>query len=259
MTEEGRGAVPWILGPMRNEVEGVVTEPLATGYRTMADVAYTALRRRILSGDLPAGQRIDQDAEARRLEASRMPIREALRRLEAEGLVEVTRHRGARVRPLSVDDLEDLYVLRIAVETVAGRLGAERISAGALEQMRNLMPEMESIVLRVDPVAWLEVDWTFHSTLYASARHPRLLHTIQGLWEEVGRYRKLGLARREELETSLGEHRAIIAACEQHDGLEAERVIRRALERSQGTLPHLLRQTGFGEDAVVDSASNSEP
>ena len=93
--------------------------PEPDGYRTVADLAYARLRQRILSGELAPGSRIDQDAEADRLLASRMPVREALRRLESEGLVEIVRHRGALVRGLSVSDLEDLYVLRIALEGVA--------------------------------------------------------------------------------------------------------------------------------------------
>ncbi len=223
--------------------------PTQTAVTTAADVAYQAIRNHILNGDLEAGQRIDQDAEARRLDVSRMPVREALRRLEAEGLVEITRHRGAYVRPMSIADLEELYVMRIALEPVAGRFGAERASDETLDRMRELIPRMETIVTAVDAAAWLEVDWSFHSYLYADASLPRLLRTIHGLWEEVSRYRKLRLAYREELEVSLREHRELIAACAARDGREAETIIRTALERSQRTLPEVLREAGLAHDA----------
>jgi DNA-binding GntR family transcriptional regulator len=188
--------------------------------------------------------RIDQDAEAARLGASRMPIREALRRLESEGLVEIVRHRGAVVRPLGVADLEDLYVLRIALEGTAGRLGAERVNQDVLDRMRALMPAMAEIVACRDAAAWLEIDWPFHSALYEAAGHPRLLATIRTLREEVGRYRLLGLAQPQELELSLQSHRAILAACAERDGAEVERIIRASLEHTRDCLrrvfePHL--------------------
>lgn len=212
------------------------------GYRTVADLAYAQLRRRILSGELAPGARIDQDAEAERLDVSRMPIREALRRLESEGLVEIVRHRGAQVRPLSVGDLEDLYVLRIELEGAAGRLGTERLDEAGLRRMRQLLPTMEGIVARHEPAAWLDVDWAFHATLYAAAGHPRLLALIRSLREEVGRYRLLGLHQPQELELSLQSHYDIVAAGERRDGAEAERVIQASLSRSRARVRELLEQ-----------------
>ena len=210
------------------------------GYRTMADVAYAALQRRILSGALQPGERIDQDAEALRLNSSRMPVREALRRLEAEGLVDIIRHRGAIVRRMSVDDLEDLYVMRLALEGAAARLGTASLPGESLDAMRNLLPEMESVVARGDPAAWIEIDWVFHKTLYEASRRPRLLRTIQTLREESSRYRQIGLALPRVLEVSLSEHRAIVDSCHRRDGEEVESVIRSALERTRRELRELL-------------------
>jgi DNA-binding GntR family transcriptional regulator len=212
------------------------------GYRTIGDLAYAQLRERILSGALVPGERIDQDAEARRLDASRMPVREAIRRLESEGLVEVIRHHGAVVRPLSVEDLDDLYVLRISLEGVAGRFGTEKLTDDGLAQMRSLLPAMEEIVMREDAQAWLESDWQFHSTLYEAAGHRRLLNIILTLREEVGRYRRIALAEREELEISLKGHREILAACARKDGREVEREIQETLARSHRNLRRIAEQ-----------------
>jgi DNA-binding GntR family transcriptional regulator len=212
------------------------------GYRTMADVAYQMLQNRILSGALRPGERIDQDAEAQRLNASRMPVREALRRLEAEGLVVIHRHRGAVVRPLSVNDLEDLYVLRLALEGVAGRLGTEHLTDDGLQAMHALLPAMEAIVARQDPAAWIDLDWTFHEILYRAARRPRLLRTIQTLREEASRYRRIGLALPDVLAVSLREHKAILEACARRDGEEVEFLIRNALERTRRELRQWLEQ-----------------
>jgi DNA-binding GntR family transcriptional regulator len=221
------------------------------GYRTMADVAYAVLHGRILSGALQPGERIDQDAEAQRLNASRMPVREALRRLEAEGLVDILRHRGAVVRPLSVEDLEDLYVLRLALEGVAGRLGVEHLPDDQLRFMRSLLPAMEAIVERGDPAAWIDIDWTFHETLYRAASRPRLLRTIQSLREEAKRYRSVGLALPDVLAVSLLEHRAMVDACLRRDGEEVEFLIRNALERTRSELRQLLDHDLATADSVI--------
>ena len=220
------------------------------GYRTMADVAYEVLQGRILSGALQPGERIDQDGEAQRLNASRMPVREALRRLEAEGLVDIVRHRGVIVRSLSVADLEDLYVMRLALEGVAGRLGAEHISEDGIASMRGLFPAMEVIVERSDPVAWIDVDWTFHETLYRAAQRPRLLRTIQNLREEARRYRNVGLALPDVLAVSLKEHKAIVEACARRDGEEVEFLIRTALERTRRELRQVLEHDLATKDGL---------
>jgi DNA-binding GntR family transcriptional regulator len=211
-------------------------------HRTLVDLAYATLRRRILDGHLPPGSRLDHEAEAQRLSVSRMPIREALRRLENEGLVEIQSHRAAYVRPLSAADLEDLYVLRIALEGTAGRLGVERIDAAGLDRMRELLPRMAEIVARGDRAAWLAADGEFHETLYAAARRPRLLSIITGLRAEASRYRLLGLANPHEMELGLADHHAIVAACERGDGGAVEWLIRESLERWREMLQALLRE-----------------
>lgn len=213
-------------------------------FRTAADIAYDALRNGILSGKLIAGERIDQDAEAAALGVSRMPIREALRRLESEGLVEIVRHRGVLVRSLSIDDLEDLYVLRIALEGVAGRLGAENLDPAHLDRMCALFPEMEAIVADGDPDRWLAVDWVFHSTLYDAAHRPRLFALISSLRDEVGRYRRIGLAQPQELEISLQGHHDMLAAIARADGVAVERLIQSSLDRSRERLRRYLEERG---------------
>jgi DNA-binding GntR family transcriptional regulator len=212
------------------------------GYRTVADLAYDQLRERILSGALEPGARIDQDAEAERLAASRMPVREALRRLESEGLVQILRHRGAIVRPLSITDLEDLYVLRIELEGAASRLGTERITDSQLDAMRELIAPMEAIVERRDVQAWLAIDWDFHAILYGAAGYQRLLSTIQSLREEAGRYRLIGFKQPRELEHSLKSHHTILAAVARRDGGAVEEVVQGEMIRSRTEMARVLGQ-----------------
>lgn len=214
-------------------------------YRTVGEFAYARIREQILSGELTPAQRVDQDALARDLGVSRMPIREALRRLETEHLVVITPHRGVTVAPLSSADLQNLYMMRIALESLAGRLGAMQMSNTEFEYMRSLIADMEVIVARNDPVAWLEVDWTFHSTLYTATRSHRMVHHIKVLRDEAGRYRRISLARQEELRLGLDGHRAILDACDLRDGSRVERIIRTTLGESRDKLLSLVPDGGL--------------
>jgi DNA-binding GntR family transcriptional regulator len=180
-----------------------------------------------------------------------MPVREALRRLESEGLVEIVRHRGALVRGLSVSDLEDLYVLRIALEGVASRLGTERLIDNNLQQMQDLLPEMTAIVAREDATAWLDTDWRFHSLLYAGCGHPRLLATIQSLREEAGRYRLIGIRQPKEFERSLESHHTILTAAARRDGAAVEHVIQAELARSRDRMRRMLEERQLATEAAA--------
>lgn len=226
-------------GSVERGTTGVVEQSPAV-HRTLVDLAHATLRQRILNGELAPGSRLDHEAEAQRLSVSRMPIREALRRLENEGLVEIQSHRAVYVRALSAADLEELYVLRIALEGTAARLGAERLDDARLDRMRNMLPVMAEIVAREDRPAWLAADGQFHETLYAAAGHPRLLAVITGLREEASRYRLVGLAQARELRIGLEDHHAIVEACERRDAREVERLIKGALERWREMLQGLL-------------------
>jgi DNA-binding GntR family transcriptional regulator len=212
-------------------------------------MVYVQLRRRIVDGSLPPGSRIDQDAEAEALGVSRMPLREALRRLEAEGLVSVVRHGGAFVRDLSLGDLDDLYLLRAALEGLAGRIGTEQLSDTELNEMKCLVPSMEAVVRSPDLDAWLNVDWEFHSIIYGAAGHPRLFKMIRMLLDESARYRHLILADPEEVRLAFGHHREIIFACEQRDGERVEGVIRASIEKAHKRLRSLIEASLLAEDA----------
>jgi DNA-binding GntR family transcriptional regulator len=218
-------------------------------YKSAADVAYSQLRRRILDGSLPPGGRIDQDAEAAILGLSRMPLREALRRLEAEGLVSVVRHGGAFVRDLSLEDLDDLYLLRNTLEGLAGRLGTERLTDDDLEAIKRLVPAMEEVVQDPSLDAWLRIDWQFHSILYSAAGHPRLVELIRMLLEESARYRHMILSDPTEVRVAFEHHQQIIAACGRRDSGQVATIIQYSIDLAHQKLRKLIavREATTGE------------
>jgi DNA-binding GntR family transcriptional regulator len=189
---------------------------VAGGHRTLAEKAFIALHEAILTGRLRPGERLPIEELADVLDMSAMPIREAVRRLDAAGLVENIPHRGARVTELSIDDLQEVYEARLALEPLTVRRAAERftdeLAAVAAERLAalNRLPDDNS-------TATWAAHTAFHFALYDAAGSNWFLRLIRPLWETSERYR-LAAPMKRKLAARRGEHEAILQACIEHDG-----------------------------------------
>ncbi len=196
------------------------------------DLAYTTLRSGILDGRYPAGERLGEIEVAAEIGLSRTPVREALRRLGSEGLVEVLPNRGARVRTWTVDDLEQTYELRAVLEGLGARRAASRITAEQLAELDRLADEMvgcdPSLGHRppgeFDDLAALNA--RFHAVIVTASGSTRLADTLAGLVQlplvmrTYRRYTPAALAR------SHAHHRELVDALAAGDGVWAESVMR---------------------------------
>ncbi|MGH2374174.1 MAG: GntR family transcriptional regulator [bacterium] len=203
------------------------------------------LRLSIVQGKLLPGQKIPQDEIGENLGISRMPVREALRKLEAEGFVRLLPNRGAIVRELSVQDIREVYQIRIELEGLAARLAAPRVFPEQLERLRRLMALMSRTVEQDDIQRLLELNKDFHHTCYESADNARLLRMIQDLRNYSLRYRVFHAHIPHRLRDSLHEHQAILRAFEARDGALAERNTKHNMQRTADILiEHLERLWG---------------
>jgi DNA-binding GntR family transcriptional regulator len=197
----------------------LVGDGVAGGHRTLADRAFAALHDAIVAGHLAPGERLPIEELGLALGMSAMPIREALRRLDAAGLVENIPHRGARVTELSIADLAEVYEARLALEPLAVRRAAQRFTAGhaalAVERLAalNELPDDNS------PETWA-AHTAFHFALYDAAESAWLTRLIRPLWETSQRYR-LAVRVARKLDTRRSEHDAILRACIDHDAERA--------------------------------------
>ena len=186
--------------------------------RTMTEQVMARLRDMILSGELAPGSRLDQNDLARRFGVSLVPLREALARLQSSGLVRIVPHRGVFVESLSVEELLDIYQVREALEDLASRLAAPRLSAADLATLDRLKIEMEQTAKIDDFEAFLDLHRDFHFTIYRAAGRRHLLQLIAQLWDLSARYRRFQLyAFPERMRTSLFEIQAILEACHRRD------------------------------------------
>jgi DNA-binding GntR family transcriptional regulator len=185
------------------------------GHRTLAEKAFETLHRAIITGQLRPGARLPIEELAEVLEMSPMPIREAVRRLDAAGLVANVPHRGARVTELSVTDLAEVYEARMALELLAIRRAAERFDetheATARERLSTLNKMSDD-----NSAATSAAHTAFHFALYDAADSAWLLRLIRPIWETAERY-CLEVPECRQLVGRAGEHEAILEACVSHD------------------------------------------
>ena len=207
-----------------------------TDFATKSDLAYARLRELVLSGALPPGSVLPQGALARQLGVSTTPLREALRRLAQQGLVELGAHRDARVTPLDAAEARDLVELRQSLDPLAARLAAERRTPADLAAMRSALASLEA--LPPDPtVAQLAGHRRFHAAVYTASQNRLLVESLDGLWDKTDRYRRHALALgRSDAEAAdrAHEHQLLLEAVADRDGEAAEALMRRHVAGSLG-------------------------
>lgn len=211
-------------------------------------MAVRELRESILSGDLQPGTRLILAELAERTSTSIMPVREAVRRLEAEGLVEQVPHRGAQVRPVSVPDLEDLYRVRIPLETLAVRLAAARFGEDDYERLSRVLVEYREAYERGGDARGREMHAAFHLGLYEVSQSRWLMHTITPLFNVADRYQRLSSVLRGSLESRYQEHERILECCRQRDAEAAAEALEDHLRKTMNVIKAEL--DGSVEDAT---------
>jgi DNA-binding GntR family transcriptional regulator len=216
-----------------------VTDALPTdgaGFQTKSDLAYTRVRALILSGDLSPGAVLPQAALARTIGMSTTPLREALRRLKQEGLVELDAHRDARVRPLDAAEARDLLEVRRTLDPLAASLAAQRRTEDDLADVRAALDGLEALSNSPSP-AELESHHRFHAAIHRASHNALLTQTLDGLWMKTDRYRRHGLEpgrSDEERDARATEHRLLFEAVRDGDPEAAADLMRRHVETSLG-------------------------
>jgi DNA-binding GntR family transcriptional regulator len=203
--------------------------------------AYEEIRRQILAGELLEGAPIRQDDIAAKIGVSKIPVREALMRLQSEGWVTLKRNAGAFVTPLTASDCIEMLDLRIALECRALELAVPNMAPSDLALAEHLLKRYEKADT---PQSWSELNLAFHQTLYAPADRPRLVATAQAAQERMGRFLRMHLLAVNDHQRSYDEHVAIHQACAAGDTKNAVRLLRKHLEQTQREVMAYFRLSG---------------
>jgi DNA-binding GntR family transcriptional regulator len=178
--------------------------------RTIADQVAELVRQRILTGQLKGGQPIRQEHLAAELGVSRIPLREALKQLAAEGFVTITSHKGAVVAELSIAEIEELFELRLKLETWLLQLAIPVMSGADLAALdENLQEQRRPDILP----RWGDVNWRFHEIMYLPAGRPITLKLLKNIHDKIDRYLRLEVTMRSGFDRGLREHESLIAVC----------------------------------------------
>ena len=196
---------------------------------SVVDQVYTAIRERITSGSLARGARVHQEDLAEELGVSRTPVREALRRLAAEGLVEMRTNRGARVADIDQGGMRGAYDARLVVEPGAARLAAGRRLPEPLARMRAAVTAQRRSLRSVERS--FEANREFHLALVAASGNEFLLQFLERLWVARigGTIYERQVETQERMVLDVREHEQILEAIEAGDGRRAESLTRRHL------------------------------
>ncbi|QKS28773.1 MAG: HTH-type transcriptional repressor RspR [Accumulibacter sp.] len=179
-----------------------------------SDHVAQTLKKAIVDGLLPAGELLRQDEIAAHFHVSKIPVREALKHLEAKGLVTFLRNRGVVVASLSAAEISEYMEIRALLEARAARLAAPLIGQPAIDEARQHLAEFARAA---DSRRWGELNWLFHSTLYAAAARPILLGEIRSLYNRVERYVRALLSVTTEMPKTRQEHAEILDAFVRRD------------------------------------------
>jgi len=226
----------------------------AQRYRTTPGLVAEVLREAILLGVLKGGEQLPQDEIAAHLGVSRIPVREAFRQLEAEGLVVFYPHRGAVVSELSNREVEEIYEIRIALETTAIRLAIPHLSERDVQRAEKVLDEID---LAPDVAKWCVLNREFHTVLYTPADRPRLLALINTMRTNVERYQRIYISLMQHQANSQGEHREILDACRRHDVRSAVRDLERHLGNAARSLAAYLMNPRKDELEQVNRSTHS--
>lgn len=222
-------------------------------FTTKTDAVYKALREHIVNGDLESGTRLIQKQIAAELGVSEIPVREAIRQLQAEGLVVVTPHSGAEVASFRPEEIEEALAIRGVLEGFAARTAVRRIAPEMLAELRCILDDMERCVETDDKARYETLNREFHTKLYSLSPYPRLQKMIKEIWYGAERSRSVFKLAPDRLHPSHQEHLAILEALVKGDEARVEELVRLHRSNASRALLESVNKGGSRPDPVLSS------
>ena len=202
-------------------------------YKPLRDVVFENLREAIVEGKLKPGQRLMEVQLAEQLGVSRTPVREAIRKLELEGLVVMIPRKGAYVANMSLKDIIDVLEIRASLEGLAASLASERITGDDIKTLESIIEEFENNVDESNVEALLKKDVEFHECIFKATNNKKLHQLINSLWEQVYRFRVTYISDYESTVNIVGEHKMILDAIKKGDNELAKKYAMEHIQKAE--------------------------
>ena len=218
-------------------------------YLPLRDVVFNTLRQAILKGELKPGERLMEIKLANKLGVSRTPVREAIRKLELEGLVLMIPRKGAEVAEITRQDMEDVLEVRTALEELAVKDACDHITDAQLSELKKASNEFKKALLEgKDLVTCADADMHFHDVILSATNNRRLIQMLNNLSEQMYRYRMEYLKDERTHKTLIEEHDAIRRALKKHDKVKAGAAIRVHIDNQKRSILESLTEKEEDEE-----------
>ena len=201
--------------------------------RPIREIAYEVLKHAIITGEIPAGERIVETDYAERLHISRTPLREALRKLERDGLVEYVLRRGVVVRAFTIADVEEIYTIRNSLEMLTLPAIVRNATAEDIAELRQMLAEMDEVLERGDLETLSPMARTFHTRLTRICKQYRILRVIEGQDEFITRFSAMAIRQENRRSSAHQEHHRLVELLEKRDLEGFTALISAHIERSK--------------------------
>ena len=211
-------------------------------YLPLRDVVFNTLRKAILRGELKPGERLMEIQLANKLGVSRTPIREAIRKLELEGLVMMIPRKGAEVAQITEKNMQDVLEVRKALEELSVQLACERITAEQVEEMKMAAEDFRKVLKSGDVTKIAEADVKFHDIIFAATNNQRLITLLNNLREQMYRFRVEYLKQKECYPQLLEEHDKLIALISGGEVEEACELMGCHIDNQASTVSDVIRR-----------------
>lgn len=205
-------------------------------YQPLRDVIFDTLRKAIINGDIKPGERLMEVSLAEQMGVSRTPVREAIRKLEAEGLVTMIPRKGTHVSEISVKDIIDVLEVRAALDKLATGLAAKRIEDSQVKMVENVHKQYTAFVEKNNIEGAIRKDVEFHDAIYSISGNPRLIAVLSSLREQIYRFRVMYMSDTIIAENVLNEHSEMIEALRRNDDKLASELAEQHIRNQMETI-----------------------
>ena len=211
-------------------------------YKPLRDIVFEAIKEAILKGRIKPGERLMEVQLAEEMGVSRTPVREAIRKLELEGLVVMVPRKGAYVSGLTMKDAAEVFEIRSSLEGLAAALAAERITDDEIKMLDKILSEITKASEKGDAETVIKKDVEFHQILFNASRNERLAQIVNNLKEQIDRFRIQSFSNPLRVKNVVSEHKAIIDAIKQGDSESAEKLAKAHIYEVEYNVMEMLRK-----------------
>jgi len=213
-------------------------------YKPLREVIFNTLKEAIITGELKPGERLMEVQLAEKMGVSRTPVREAIRKLELEGLVTMIPRKGAHVGEISVKDIMDVLEVRASLDGLATSLAAERITESELKDLKHVLTQFTSYVEKENIQGSIKKDVEFHDIIYRACRNEKLLQIIGNLQEQFHRFRVMFLKDLKSPKELIQEHVDIYDAILSKDPERARKAAQQHIKNQETTVINTIKRMG---------------